>query len=68
MNYIHAVAFISSFISTQTMIGTPAEIYKFGSSFGYFVLAAPFGALVGVVIFQPVFRKLKLTSIYEVCS
>lgn len=48
------------------MIGTPAEIYQCGTIFTYFVFSPPVGALAAVTIFQPVFRKLRITSIYEV--
>lgn len=55
-----------SFISTQSLMGTPAEVYKYGSTFIYLAFASIFGTVVSLLVFHPVYRKLKITSVFEV--
>ncbi len=61
-----ALSLLASFMSAVTLLGTPAEIYVFGTQYwmiwmGY-VLMIPLAAHV----YLPIFYKLQVTSIFEV--
>ena len=56
-----------SFISSQTLIGAPTEIYFYGTIFMYQCIGSFIGALIGFVFFLPVFKQLNIISVYEVC-
>ena len=55
-----------SFISAIGILGTPAEMYAFGTQFSMYVIAAGLGCVYGAFIFVPLFYPLKLTSSFEV--
>lgn len=61
-----SMSLLASFMSAITLLGTPAEIYVFGTEYwliwvGYLIMI-PLTAHV----FVPIFYKLKLTSVFEV--
>ena len=61
-----SLSLLASFMSAITLLGTPAEIYVFGTQymliiFGYF-LTIPIAAHV----FIPIFYNLRVTSVFEV--
>ena len=53
----------NSFIA---VIGTPAEVYVFGSTIGYAMITSFVTGIVSAEIYIPLFYRLKLTSTYEV--
>ncbi|XP_060804661.1 sodium-coupled monocarboxylate transporter 1-like [Amyelois transitella] len=56
---------VASFISGISLLGTPTEMYIYGTSYLFFLTGA---ALMSVIIFHtflPVLHELKLTSAYE---
>ncbi|XP_013920211.1 PREDICTED: sodium-coupled monocarboxylate transporter 1 [Thamnophis sirtalis] len=60
-----ALSLTASFMSAVTILGTPAEIYRFGCMFSLFAISYAFVALITAEIFMPVFYRLKITSTYE---
>ncbi|XP_034259052.1 sodium-coupled monocarboxylate transporter 1-like [Pantherophis guttatus] len=60
-----ALSLTASFMSAVTVLGTPAEIYRFGSMFSLFAIAYALMAVISAEIFLPVFYRLKITSTYE---
>jgi len=60
-------ALVCSFISSITILGTPGEIYSFGTIYIWRILPLPLGIWIAVKVYLPVFLKLGITSIYEVC-
>lgn len=61
-----AMSLTASFMSGITVIGTPAEAYRFGAEFwlfgfSYFIMSA-----ITAEIFVPLFYRLAITSAYEV--
>ena len=63
-----ALSMLASFMSAITVLGTPSEIYVFGTQYwmvwiGY-VIMIPLAAH----FFLPVFYNLKLTSVFEVSA
>ena len=61
-----AMSLLSSFISAITLLGTPAEVYKYNTMYWLisvgFIITATFSAHV----FIPVFYNLGITSVFEV--
>ncbi|XP_078480269.1 sodium-coupled monocarboxylate transporter 1-like [Lampetra planeri] len=60
-----AMSLTASFMSGITVIGTPAEAYRFGASFWLFVISYAIMSSFSAEIFVPVFYRLGITSAYE---
>ncbi|NXS42933.1 SC5A8 protein, partial [Balaeniceps rex] len=60
-----AVSLTASFMSAVTVLGTPAEIYRYGAMFCIFAVTYGLVVLCSAEIFLPVFYKLGITSTYE---
>ncbi|XP_075013609.1 sodium-coupled monocarboxylate transporter 1 [Calonectris borealis] len=60
-----AISLTASFMSAITVLGTPAEVYRFGAMFCIFAIAYSLVVLCSAEIFLPVFYKLGITSTYE---
>lgn len=61
-----AFSLATSFMSALTVLGTPAEVYRFGSVFLLFAFAYAIVVVISAEVFLPVFYRLRLTSVYEV--
>ncbi|XP_033096745.1 sodium-coupled monocarboxylate transporter 1-like [Anneissia japonica] len=59
------LSLLASFMSAITVLGTPAEIYNYGTMFWWFGLTYLFVCLGAAHLFLPIFYKLQLTSAYE---
>ena len=67
MNFIPvSLSLLASFMSAITLLGTPAEMYNFGTI--YWWIGLSYAGAVGMAahIYVPVFYNLGLTSCYEV--
>ncbi|KAM7327609.1 hypothetical protein ACRRTK_013976 [Alexandromys fortis] len=60
-----ALSLTASFMSAVTVLGTPAEVYRFGASFLLFVISYAFVVLFTSELFLPVFYRSGITSTYE---
>lgn len=60
-----ALSLVASFISAITVLGTPAEIYLYGTMFWLFGFAY-IGAGFVTMLFMPIFFRLNITSANEV--
>ena len=62
-----AISLLVSFLSAITLLGVPSEIYTYGAQ--YFVLILSYFIVCGSVgiIFVPMFRRINLTCVNEVC-
>ncbi|KAF7248463.1 Sodium-coupled monocarboxylate transporter 1 [Varanus komodoensis] len=60
-----SLSLTASFMSAVTVLGTPAEIYRFGISFGLFAFAYIFMVVISAEVFVPVYYRLGITSTYE---
>lgn len=60
-----AMSLIASYISGVTILGTPTEIYNFGTQ--YWLIVVPIGLMGGIVstVYLPVYTTLRVTSSYE---
>ncbi|XP_063145630.1 sodium-coupled monocarboxylate transporter 2 [Candoia aspera] len=60
-----ALSLTASFMSAVTVLGTPAEVYRHGSSFFLFAIAYMFVIIFTSELFLPVFYRSGITSTYE---
>ncbi|XP_024939182.1 sodium-coupled monocarboxylate transporter 2 isoform X2 [Cephus cinctus] len=56
---------IASFISGVTILGTPAEIFNFGTQYWITILSILISGTVVSEVYLPVFARLQLNSVYE---
>uniref|UniRef100_A0A8C5RAL5 Sodium-coupled monocarboxylate transporter 1 n=1 Tax=Laticauda laticaudata TaxID=8630 RepID=A0A8C5RAL5_LATLA len=61
-----AFSLATSFMSALAVLGTPAEVYRFGSIFLLFAFSYAIMVVISAEVFLPVFYRLGLTSVYEV--
>lgn len=62
------LSLLSSFISAITLLGTPAEVYIYNTMYWWISIGFIISALGAAHIFIPIFMKLEITSIFEVCG
>ncbi|KAG7326510.1 hypothetical protein KOW79_009911 [Hemibagrus wyckioides] len=60
-----AMSLTASFMSGITVIGTPAEAYRYGTAFWLFAFAYAIMSSITAEIFVPLFYRLGITSTYE---
>ncbi|KAJ8952509.1 hypothetical protein NQ318_003305 [Aromia moschata] len=60
-----ALSLIASYVSGVTILGTPSEVYNFGTQYWFIVIAIWFSGLVVAYVYLPVFLKLQVNSSYE---
>ncbi|EGW07910.1 Sodium-coupled monocarboxylate transporter 2 [Cricetulus griseus] len=60
-----ALSLTASFMSAVTVLGTPAEVYRFGASFFLFIISYAFVVFFTSELFLPVFYRSGITSTYE---
>uniref|UniRef100_A0A1S4GX53 Sodium-coupled monocarboxylate transporter 1 n=1 Tax=Anopheles gambiae TaxID=7165 RepID=A0A1S4GX53_ANOGA len=60
-----AMSLVAGYISGVTILGTPAEIYNFGTQYWLIVVPIVLTGIAVCTIYLPVFCSLKLNSSYE---
>ncbi|KAF9417001.1 hypothetical protein HW555_005829 [Spodoptera exigua] len=60
-----AMSLIASYVSGVTILGTPAEIYNYGTQYWLVVIGVSLSCIAVVTIYLPVFCTLRLSSSYE---
>ncbi|XP_016002914.2 sodium-coupled monocarboxylate transporter 2 [Rousettus aegyptiacus] len=60
-----ALSLTASFLSAVTVLGTPAEAYRFGASFLIILLSYTFVIILTAELLLPVFYRSGITSTYE---
>ncbi|XP_060101237.1 sodium-coupled monocarboxylate transporter 1 [Heteronotia binoei] len=60
-----ALSLTASFMSAVTVLGTPAEVYRFGVMFGLFSISYILMVVISAEVFLPVYYRLQITSAYE---
>jgi len=61
-----AMSLVASYISGVTVLGTPAEIYNYGTQYWLIILPIFLMGFVVSYVYLPVFCSLKVGSSYEV--
>ncbi|CAF3814058.1 unnamed protein product [Adineta steineri] len=60
-----AMSLLASFMSAITILGTPAEIYIYGTQYWIICISYIFTVYLTATLFMPMFVKLEVTSAYE---
>ncbi|XP_048358217.1 sodium-coupled monocarboxylate transporter 1-like isoform X2 [Sphaerodactylus townsendi] len=60
-----ALSLTASFMSAVTVLGTPAEVYRFGAMFGVFAISYVLMVVITAEVFLPIYYRLEITSAYE---
>ncbi|CAG7836014.1 unnamed protein product [Allacma fusca] len=60
-----AMSLIASFMSAITLLGTPAEMYQYGTQYWVIAISYFFVMASAAYLYLPVFFKLQVTSAYE---
>ncbi|XP_077195305.1 sodium-coupled monocarboxylate transporter 1-like [Paroedura picta] len=60
-----ALSLTASFMSAVTVLGTPAEVYRFGAKFGLFAFSYVLMVVITAEVFLPIYYRLGITSAYE---
>lgn len=61
-----AMSLVASYISGVTVLGTPAEIYNFGTQYWLIIVPIFLMGFIVSYVYLPVFCSLKVGSSYEV--
>ncbi|XP_064613869.1 sodium-dependent multivitamin transporter-like [Liolophura sinensis] len=66
MHYVPvSLSLFASFMSAITILGTPSEIYKYGTQYWWIALSYVITMPAAAYIYIPIFYNLKVTSAYE---
>ncbi|CAG2199593.1 SLC5A6 [Mytilus edulis] len=60
-----ALSLMSSFISAVTLLGTPAEMYRYNTMYWFIVFGFLISVILSNTIYIPVFYNLGITSVFE---
>ncbi|XP_045458708.1 sodium-coupled monocarboxylate transporter 1-like [Melitaea cinxia] len=60
-----AMSLIASYVSGVTILGTPAEIYNYGTQYWLVIVGVTLSCVVVATVYLPVFCTLRLSSSYE---
>ncbi|CAF1254576.1 unnamed protein product [Rotaria sordida] len=60
-----ALSIMVSFLSAVTLLGTPSEVYLFGTMYCYQAISWTIASTVTALVFMPKFREMNCTSAYE---
>ncbi|XP_018804431.1 PREDICTED: sodium-coupled monocarboxylate transporter 2-like isoform X2 [Bactrocera latifrons] len=60
-----AMSLVASYISGGTMLGTPSEIYNYGTQYWLIIISVILMAIVVSKVYMPVFSALRVSSSYE---
>ncbi|XP_067673390.1 sodium-coupled monocarboxylate transporter 1-like [Haliotis asinina] len=60
-----ALSLLASFMSAITILGTPSEMYKYGTMYGWIGLSYLFAVFLSAHIYIPIFYRIGITSSYE---
>ncbi|CAH0726496.1 unnamed protein product, partial [Brenthis ino] len=60
-----AMSLIASYVSGVTILGTPAEIYNYGTQYWLVIFGVILSCVIVATVYLPVFCTLRLSSSYE---
>lgn len=63
-----AFSLMASFLSAITVIGVPAEMYKFGIHMAYLNIGFVFGTLLSSYLSLPVYFDMQVSTVYQVST
>ncbi|CAH0724684.1 unnamed protein product, partial [Brenthis ino] len=63
-----SMSLVASFVSGITLLGSPTEVYMYGTQYAYIIGGIILMTIVMTQVYLPVFHELKITSNYEYLS
>ena len=60
------MSLVASFMSTNTLLGVPAEVFQVGTQFMMQIISITFVVILAAEVFMPVYYNLNITSVNEV--
>ena len=60
------MSLVASFMSTNTLLGVPAEVFQVGTQFTMQIISITVVILLAAEVFMPVYYNLGITSVNEV--
>lgn len=60
------MSLVASFMSTNTLLGVPAEVFEVGTQFAVQILSIVLVVFIAAHVFLPVYFDLEITSVNEV--
>ena len=60
------MSLVASFMSTNTLLGQPAEVYQMGTQISMHVISLIVAVVVAAEVFLPLYCKIELLSVNEV--
>lgn len=63
-----AMSILASFISAISLLGTPSEVYRYGTQYVIKIIGLCCMIPTTAYLYLPVYYNLGLTSAYEVCT
>lgn len=60
-----AMSLSASFMSTNTILGGPAEVYSLGTSYMWHLGGFTLAVLLAAKVFMPIYYDLQLTSVHR---
>lgn len=60
-----SMSLLASFMSAITLLGTPAEIYTYGTLYCWIAVSYIFTMIISSQIYIPIFYNMQLTSVFE---
>ncbi|KAL4716596.1 hypothetical protein ACJJTC_010260 [Scirpophaga incertulas] len=63
-----AMSLVASFVSGITLLGSPTEVYMYGTQYAYIIVGIFLMSIVMTQVYLPVFHELRITSNYEYLS
>ncbi|XP_045447639.1 sodium-coupled monocarboxylate transporter 1-like [Melitaea cinxia] len=63
-----SMSLVASFVSGITLLGSPTEVYMYGTQYAYIIGGIFLMSIVMTQVYLPVFHDLKITSNYEYLS
>ncbi|VVC95507.1 unnamed protein product [Leptidea sinapis] len=61
-----SMSLVASFISGITLLGSPTEVYMYGTQYSYIIIGIFLMSIFMTQVYLPVFHELKITSNYEI--
>lgn len=60
------MSLVASFMSTNTLLGLPAEVYQVGTQFSVQLISITIAVVLAAEVFMPIYYSLGLLSVNEV--
>lgn len=61
------LSLVTSFLSTNTLLGVPAEIFLMGTQFAMQIISFGIAVVLAAEVFLPIYYRLEFLSVNEVC-